>query len=329
MKTTVTNAVVAALGLTIAACNSISYTPYTFEQLRAADYTLPANIHKIVVSSCTLPIVDDSTYYTTDTAYINARMKYAMHMPALVCSVLADKLNKSGYISAEIESDHASLSSILSNADSICAKHKADAMLVVTNCTYFGSVKMSMEDEIIMVSAMQTDLKFITPQGITRPFETQHDTLTWLLNSSDKFPPYREIYYSISEQTGQHIAMQIIPSWETRKRAIVGTSARALTDAANWAQTDEWDKAKDIWADIAQNGTGTDKVCATIDLGLYYERADNVLESAMWFSKALDLIEQEQKNTTIQNMKRPVEMLFQRSIDRQYEKLLLDKQMNN
>ncbi len=329
MKTSVVSAAAIAFGLTLSACNSISYTPYTFEQLRAADYTLPSDVRKVVVSSCAQINVADSTYYNTSPSYNAERMQYANYMPAFVSAVLADKLNQSSYLQAEIDAQYHTYDSLLSNAATICNTHNADAMLIVTNCNYSGYVAMPNEEDVVMISAMQTNLQFVTPQGQTRSFETQHDTLTWLLNEENKFPPYKEIYYSIAEQTGIHIAIQIVPSWETRKRAIIGTSTRALADATNWTLANEWDKAKDIWASVAQNGTSTDKVCATIDLGLYYERIDDVHEAAMWFSKALDLIEQESKNVTVQSLKPSVEMLFRRSVDRQYEKILLDKQMSN
>lgn len=330
MKQLICNIAVAIVAMAITSCNSICYTPYTFEQLRAADYTLPSDVQKVVIISCSKPIVEDSTYNTTDTAYINARLRYAQHMPALICSVLSDKINKSGYLTSEIDARFNTLGEIIANSDSICKKHNADAMLVINKNIYSSFVELTRYDDLIMVSAMQTDLQFVTKQGIVKQFETQHDTLTWVLTEDNtSFPAYRELYYSISEQVGTHIAMQLLPSWEKRKRVVVGTSSRQMADANNWVEADEWDKAKDIWADVTQNGNELNKVCATLNIGLYYERMDNVLESAMWFSKALDLIEQNANNKNIQSLKHTANMLFQRSIDRQHEKLLLDKQINN
>lgn len=323
-------ATIAIIAFVLSACNSIGYTPYTFEQLRAADYTLPADVHKIVITTYAEPTINDESFSSTDTAYTNLRMNYAKQMPSIICSILLGKINQSGYLIAEADANFNTLGSIMAYSDSICSMHNADALLVIDKCKYDSFVQLYGQDDATLVSAMETDLRFISRNGISRSFETQHDTLTWYLTEdNNKFPDYRELYYSISEQIASHIAMQLLPSWETRRRVLIGTSSRQLSDASNWAVNDEWDRAKDIWANVAQNGSGIDKICATINLGLYYERLDNVLESAMWFSKALDLIDQNIDDKQVQNMKKQVTMLFQRSIDRQHEKVLLDKQMSN
>lgn len=344
IKGLITAAIAGALAISFSACESVSYTPYMFDQLRAADYILPKDVQKVIITTTADINVADSSFTYSDPKYTAERLSYAQNMPSMLCSILSTELNNSKFLPNEIvNTEYKSVAAIEVNAEDLCKKHDAQAIIVLESSrysSYFETAKgQAYSNSIVLMSTLNNRLVFINSNGESRRFETQRDTLRWVANLDmeqghvqelkDLFPDYKELYYSISEQAAKHISIQLTPSWERRHRSAFGTSSNTMIMATTCVEKGEWDKARDIWAEVItkSKGKGLDAACATANLGLYYEREDNVLESAMWFSKALDIIEANPDNKKIQSIKPRVDMLFKRSIDRQHEKDILDRQM--
>lgn len=314
----------------LSSCISVSTVSYTFEQLRAADYTLPTDIKKVVITNCGDITLNDSLYNINGTNKNEIENReFGQNIPSLVCSVMSIRINDSGYLQTALNQKKIrSYSELLSSANDICKENEADAIIAIRSSVYSGEGYRD-ETKAYTRSALSHKLVFITKDGSIHQFEDQHDTLTWVayLDELEALPAIKEMYYSVAEQSAKHIAAQIIPSWETRHRHIFSTANSKMIMAGNYVSRGEWAAAKDIWSEIAQKGKETEKCMSSANIGLFYEREDNALEAAMWFSKTLDQIEAAPKNKELQNIKRQVEMLFRRAIDRQHEKEILDKQM--
>jgi len=331
-KTSITYSIMLVVSLMFASCGTTSYKPYSFEQLRAADYTLPQNVNNIVISVTNDNFIDaDITYGRDGNTSGQERKAYAKYIPAMMCTVLSDAINKSEYLKASVSSSPIIDTLSIQERDSIFKASHADAMIMVKKCVYRSQLMKDRWGKEIdhMTTSLSTELQFVLPNGATRNFQTLNDTITWwLAYEDDQFPSYKQLYYSISEQSGQHFAALLLPSWEKRQRSLLGSNSSKMRDAISWTERDDWEKARDIWADVVKSGGIQDQARAAINMGLYYEREDNELESAMWFSKALDIL---QNNSKCKKMKEETKMaqnLFNRAIDRQHEKVRLDKQMS-
>lgn len=325
----------------LSSCSVTSYSAYSFEQLRAADYTLPSNVKKIVIAVTDDAYTDaDMTYYRDSVTlqFPSSRLSYSHHIPGMVCNVFSEKMNSSDYMNASVCSIPIPANFPSALRDSILSANKADAMILVKKCLFSANYailgmptdfSVSEERANKLVSAIQADMSFILPNGASRDFQTINDTINWQKSfDNDVFPDYKEIYYCIAEQTGRHVAALLIPTWEKRHRAILGSNTKLMKDAVSWTDHDNWDNARNIWADVVLSGKPKDQARAAINMGLYYEREDNELESAMWFSKALDILQNNPKCKKMKSEERLAQRLFDRAIDRQHEKVRLVKQMN-
>lgn len=321
----------------VAACSPTSYTAYSFEQLRAAEYTFPQDVKKIAIVNCCDTENADSTLFRAEglsqsdfEKFIAARDENCSRISSVMCSMLGSKLSESSFIEAYLYELIPSFDDLPSMAKQICDSTKSDAIIALSNSRYSSYLTTSRTTGYLtLVSALSSQIYFVMPNGTMRPFELQNDTLQWIRDDVESsFPSYRELYYSIADQAAAHISAQMIPSWETRRRSVLGSSSRLMNDAVQLVVNNDWDMAKNNWMSVLSSGNDLDKVRAAINIGLYYERIDNVIESAMWFSKSIDMIDSNAKcSEKMTDEKRLAERLFARSIDRQHEKMILDKQM--
>lgn len=323
--------ILAASTLLLASCSTTSYAPYTFEQLRAADYTLPPSVSKVVIATLdtSFSIDDYAIILTGDTIVQAKRLAYSTFIPGMMCAVFSNNINKSEFIRSDVMSKCLIANKLSNQADSILKEHKADAMIVIKRCKYESKLikPQNSYDSQVMVSTLTTDMQFMMLNGATRQFQTMRDTINWYPNNDGYFPQYKETYYSIAEQAGNHLSAILLPSWETRRRSLLSSNTKSMRDAIAWTERGDWEKARDLWAEEVKSGKVQDQARAAINLGLFYEREDNELESAMWFSKALDIMQNNSKCKSMTEELKFTQQLFNRAIDRQHEKTILDKQM--
>lgn len=333
MKRIIDKLIVIAIAAMLQACASVSYTAYTFERLRPADYVLPPNVDTIVIVDCMTPSTVVMPAGTTSAEEI----KCLRHMPTSTTVFFAREVNNSKFVNIALEGKYFDYQSTLVKADSICRARSAQAIIalreyrVSTDVEYsIGSDNLVLMDNRVIIEAQYS---FVLPDGRWRDFELRVDTIGWLVRGLTEQDAHRlrpklsSMYSSAAYRAGENFAGQIVPVWETCSRYIYSSRNNLMTSAAEWVKRNQWDNARDLWQQVYTSASSADKARAAVDLALYYERLDQVRMASIWCSKALDIIQSGQCPKLEERVVNTAQELFDELMERRDEIELLDKQM--
>lgn len=321
------------LAAAMQACASVSYTAYTFERLRPADYVLPQNCDTIVIMN-SLPSATARDLSGNTSAEVKSCMR---NLPDIGNVFFAREVNNSKFVHIAIEGKTFEYKILPTKIDSICRARSAQAVISLRDYSVDTQSVYSVDrDDIVRLDnqiIITAQYAFMLPDGRWRDFELRVDTVGWIVRGASeqdayrRLPPQKNMYYSAAQRAGENFAEQIVPAWETCSRYIYSSRNRLMTDAAEWVRREQWDNARDLWQEVYLTGSALDRARAAVDLALYYERQDNVGTASIWCSKALDLIQSGQCPKLETRVVNTAEALFVELMERQDEIVLLDKQM--
>lgn len=322
-------------------CSVTSYVTTQFDVLRPAYYTLPSDIDSVViVNGVRVFNINDSLLMMVDEETRSVQREYLDKMPSMVCNVLGNSIVRGGYLSAKMESVPMDMSKVVAKVDSLCKVHRVDAILVMSEAEYSSALRVEegsgMSGMYIAVARMMSVLKsrftVVMPRGVKFDLEQRNDTLYWdsagesISEVVDGLPSFREKYFETVRYVGDVMAMQLSPSWERVTRKVLTSSSAKMIDASQWVGREEWEKARDIWYQVYEDGSEADKVRSAINLAIYYERNDDAVNAAKWSSCALDMLAGEKKKR-MSSEEDMAKRIFERMMQRQRELKELDKQM--
>ena len=126
--------------------------------------------------------------------------------------------------------------------------------------------------------------------------KTMIDTVFW--NSYDekgkyqksaKLPPRKTALKVASQLAGENYSKRFFASWQKVKRMYSVPSPSDFTEASNFVEKGEWDKAIKIWMKYAPDKNGKLAIEARYNLALAYEMKDDILTAWEWLTAAHEL----------------------------------------
>ena len=337
------------LSLTAAAlssCASVSYKVVDFDVLRPADYTMPSWADTVlVVDNTAHPECVDSTmpyeYITQIVSPNTARLvgQYAFH-------ALTKDFNQSGYmVMREVGDRFINLTN--GSIDTLLAGHPSTVILSLDAISSKSVLRLAGKeyDEesrqmlscIDIVSETKTQLSLITAPFAKQTLSQRTDTIifracdTSTAYIATHFPSIVSRYQQQGTDVGHKYADALLPSWERVYRSLYVTTTQDMVAAATWVDQGDWEEAKNLWTRAAsESKKKPERVRASLNMALAYEREDNPTAASMWCSKALDLIDSCDSKTAaaLNTEKKRAENMFGYLMQRITEKKDLDKQMN-
>ncbi|MCR5696101.1 MAG: DUF6340 family protein [Marinilabiliaceae bacterium] len=304
--------------------NTTSYTTVRYEQLCPAYYTLPTEVDSVLVVDC-------SQFVPTDEA--------AKHMSAQVCSYLSSALNQSSYIYALLCQQRFGYAELRDKADSLCSSYSKKAIIALRRFDYSYSTEgteMLGEPYVNFRRYLSTCATFsiVMPDGSARDFEQRNDTLasTCIAESAadaaQQLPSLKVLCPEAAENLAHSFAHQLVPAWERVSRPIlIGAPIKEFMSASEWASSNNWDNARDLWLQIYSRGNAMQKALAAYNMAVYFEHATDIEMALLWCSKSLDHFE-DPSVTNADVEKNTAANLFKILVQRSDEVYLLDKQMN-
>ena len=278
--------------------NLTYYTPYKFEILRPAYYTLPQDIDTLLVVSCVPGIesFDSTKVYESKKAIITA--KRVLSMPKALCKSFAIEFNKAEYIPSKFYTGSMiPFESLCLHADTLCRNNNVQGIIALKDFKYREIVsgkQLYSETEVLTINNITW--AFVSPTGAYQDLEQRADTISWTypieLNSNiiTDLPDEKEKLYTVVTNSSEKSAYLLTPAWQTITRIILSSRSTNMMAAAQWVEKNDWTNARNHWLNVMATGTPRDKARASLDIALDYERTDKIDSAAIWCSKAIDIL---------------------------------------
>ncbi len=330
----------------LSSCASVSYKVVDFDVLRPADYTMPAWADTVlVVDNTANPECVDSTM-----PYENIRQLVSPSTARLVGQyvfhALTKDFNQSGYmVMREAGDRYINLTS--DRIDTLLASHPSTVILSLDaigckSALRFGGSEYDEESRLTLncidiVCETKTQMSLITAPYAKQALSQRTDTIifracdTSMAYIATHFPSIVSRYQQQGTDVGHKYAEALLPSWERVYRSLYVTTTQDMVAAATWVDQGDWDEAKNLWTRAAsESKKKPERVRASLNMALAYEREDNPTAASMWCSKALDIIDSCDSKTAeeLSSEKKRAESMFDYLMQRMLEKNDLDKQMN-
>ncbi len=330
----------------LTSCASVSYKVVDFDVLRPADYTMPSWADTVlIVDNASTPECVDSTmpydYITNIVSPNTARLvgQYVAH-------ALTKDFKQSGYmVMREAGDRYINLTS--GRIDSLLSGHPSTVILSLDDISCKSVLRMAGKeyDEesgemlscIDIVGETKTQMSLITAPFVKQRLSERTDTIifrscdTSIAYIATHYPSLVSRYQQQGTDVGHKYAEALLPSWERVYRSLYVTTTQDMVAAATWVEQGDWDEAKNLWTRAATEAKKKpERVRASLNMALAYEREDNPAAASMWCSKALDIIESCDSKTAaaLSSEKKRAESMFSYLMQRITEKNDLDKQMN-
>lgn len=320
--------------MSFASCSVISYVPVQYEVLLPAYYTMPYNIDSIVVVNGLYDFkYNDVTLTVADTALKVKQEKFLKRITSLVCNVVRDGMEKSGYISAKMDLRIMSPLYVEMKVDSLCRAHGVDAVMVLSDANYKALAKYNPYDVNLLKTILDCKFDIYTSRGKKISLEQVKDSIIW--PCYDEYglvefplPDYKEVYFYTAQKVGEKVVDQLCPGWSVKNRNILVTNERAFMDAAQWLKQGEWEQAKNLWIKEYGNDNMKNRIIASINMAMYNEYMDNVEDAIKWSCEAMDLIDANPK-IKMKEERAIANSIFKDLMIRKQELDILSKQMRN
>lgn len=152
--------------------------------------------------------------------------------------------------------------------------------------------------------------------------KTMIDTIFW--NSYDekgnyqksaKLPPRKTALKVASQLAGENYSKRFFASWQTVNRMYSVPSPSDFTDASNFVEKGEWDKAIEIWKRYAPDKNGKMAINARYNLALGYEMKDDIETAWKWLAAAQQIATSYKSKEDLKMIKQYKKILAKRNKD--------------
>lgn len=312
----------------LSSCTVTSVTSYSFEQLKAAKYSLPGGLKKLlVVDAVETTVCNDSFYVEVgDTSYI----PYVMRLSSMTSALLYDGINRSGYVDVDLYSKTVAHRVLAKDACDLMKKTGTDAIVALRKCDVSARRVVNGDQDEYVEAVMKSRAVIIDSLGGMRMLHERQDTLKLVADGVDVavYPGYREAYYMLSEQVAQNMIGDIVPAWTRVHRRTMRSGNKVMMGGNRWVENGQWERAKDLYYKVYNEADGAERARAAYNIGLYYEQKDDPVQAGMWFSKCMDMIAGDARlKEKMSDELEQAEIMFGYQLERQAEKERLERQM--
>lgn len=317
--------IISAIILT--ACASAPHAVYTFDQLKPAKYDLPGRSILLVDMVEDIDL-KDSTYWK------ERELDSTVPKTAdIVLALIGNRINNTGYAKTTICTKRVQYDWLKKNGRLLVEEMGAEGILAIKKCdiSLVSEVFEGQEALARIYTGIEidTEMSIFDRMGRETVITPRRDSIDWDIDDfgDQTSATYKNHYFSSCNIVSDLCASELLPNWSTVEREVWGNTSREMTEACRSVEQGNWERAKDIFANLYQNGDESEKVYAAYDIALYYESIDNSMEAAMWFSKAIDMINSSEKlKEKMKDDLESIEKMFGYQLEREKEKKILNKQ---
>lgn len=316
-------------------CTSVYTSAVRYETLTPAKYTLPQFVEKVVVLNATEPTlkVDVTQLYLNGKPQSSVSHNY--ELTQRYTQTIVNELNKSGYITAEVDTLNYRSNWLTDNIASICEAHAAQAVISIDTLNVYIKSDISNSEGFYFVDyiiTIKTSGTFHLADGSYKKFEP---SFTGALNyKTDEYSTLQDCTKDINKQFNDDIlnnaiifAQDLVPTWEEVSREYYSGNNVSFIAAAEWVSKGNWDEAKNIWGNMYQNTKDINSARAALNIAISYEYNGDIENAAIWCAKAIDRSKLAKAKEFDKDEQSYFDNYFKLLLKRKNDIEILDKQM--
>lgn len=183
---------------------------------------------------------------------------------------------------------------VAAQADSLCAQHEVDALLVLNGMVVDDKTYAEPTDDgwDVWTEAYLTARWTIHYSRGTSQSYTTADTLMWETHAYtqqeaiEALPSHDEMLRQIAAYEGEQMARRITPEWVTQDRYLYRNDDAKITDGIEHFRHQRWSDAIASWQGATSLG-GEQAAYASANIALAYEMQDRLDDAIVWAKRAI------------------------------------------